>query len=176
MNGQRTGYRENNFENEMMRLFGRTTRKDIRGGCPAGRGYPMVYICSPYAAETPEGIQRNIKAAKQYCRYAIGKRRQPVASHLLYPQFLNDSDEMDREMGMAFGLALMRNCTEVWVFGKPSAGMKEEIREALREKIPVVYVNDTEAFGAPPWNPIESYARRHTQGKEDGNGEEDNGM
>ena len=59
----------------------------------------------------------------------------PVASHLLYPQILNDNDPKERELGLLFGLALLRSCDEVWVFGnRITAGMREEIDKAERMK------------------------------------------
>ena len=62
----------------------------------------------------------------------------PVASHLLYPQILNDNDPNERGLGLLFGLALLRMCDEVWVFGnRITAGMREEIDKAerMRKKI-----------------------------------------
>ena len=64
----------------------------------------------------------------------------PVASHLLYPQILNDSNPRERELGLMFGLALLAICDEIWVFtegGEISSGMAKEIEEAKRLGIPV---------------------------------------
>lgn len=150
------GYIPNYMEQSIIGRLGRLTRKDIKGVAPMGSGFPPVYICSPYASN-PE---RNTKLAQAYCRYAIGKERQPVASHLLYPQFMDDGDELQREMGLTFGLQLLRLCKEVWVFrptGGVSPGMAEEIREAKKAKIPVVYINDPRIYGKSGWDPIKSY-------------------
>ena len=89
--------------------------------------YPIVYICSPYAGDT----DRNIKAAQEYSRYAVDNGFIPVAPHLLFPQFMNDTDPKERELGLFFGNALMSKCSEVWVFGSTiSAGMETEIKRA----------------------------------------------
>ena len=57
----------------------------------------------------------------------------PVASHLLYPQILNDADSEERFLGTMFGLALLKDCREVWFFGSGmSAGMQREYDEAMR--------------------------------------------
>lgn len=97
---------------------------------------PKVYIVSPFAGDIPH----NIKQARKYCRFAVVKQRIPIASHLLYPQFLNDSDYKERELGLMFGLALMKSCAEVWVFGtERSNGMKKEIEEAKWLKKPIRY-------------------------------------
>ena len=66
----------------------------------------------------------------------------PIASHLLYPQMLDDSDVEEREMGLMFGLALLRMCDEVWVFGEISRGMAEEIKEAKERKKTLRYFRE----------------------------------
>ncbi len=88
---------------------------------------PIVYICSPYAGD----VEEHVKAARRYCRFAVNQGYIPVAPHLLFPQFLNDEDPAERQLGLFFGNALMSKCSEVWVFGKNiSAGMEAEIRRA----------------------------------------------
>ena len=88
---------------------------------------PIVYICSPFSGDE-EG---NVKAAQGYSRYAVDKGYIPIAPHLLFPQFLNDDDPKERELGLFFGNALMSKCSEVWVFGGViSAGMEAEIKRA----------------------------------------------
>jgi hypothetical protein len=88
---------------------------------------PIVYICSPYAGD----IDRNVKAAQNYSRFAVDKGFIPIAPHLLFPQFMNDTDPQERELGLLFGNALMSKCSEVWVFGSfISPGMQAEIKRA----------------------------------------------
>ena len=88
---------------------------------------PIVYICSPYAGE----IEKNVTAAKRYSRFAVEKGYIPIAPHLLFPQFMNDEDPTERELGLFFGNAIMSKCSEVWVFGdRISNGMAAEIKRA----------------------------------------------
>ena len=88
---------------------------------------PIVFICSPYAGD----IEKNVKAARDYSRFAVNKGYIPVAPHLLFPQFMNDADPLERELGLFFGNALMSKCSEVWVFGSNiSTGMQAEIKRA----------------------------------------------
>ena len=88
---------------------------------------PLVYIASPYAGETEDNISR----AKGYCRFAVSKGVIPLAPHLLYPQFMDDSDEDQRILGLRFAISLLCRCDELWVFGeKVSAGMAKEIEKA----------------------------------------------
>lgn len=88
---------------------------------------PIVYICSPFSGD----VDVNIAAAQRYSRFAVDKGYIPVAPHLLFPQFLDDNNPTERQLGLFFGNALMSKCTEVWVFGVTiSAGMEAEIRRA----------------------------------------------
>lgn len=88
---------------------------------------PIVYICSPFSGDVDE----NIAAAQRYCRFAVDKGCIPVAPHLLFPQFLDDSNPKERQLGLFFSTALMSKCAEVWVFGSTiSAGMEAEIKRA----------------------------------------------
>ena len=88
---------------------------------------PIVYICSPYAGD----VERNVESAQRYSRFAVEKGYIPIAPHLLFPQFLNDRNPKERQLGLFFGNALMSKCSEVWVFGnRISAGMEDEIKRA----------------------------------------------
>ena len=88
---------------------------------------PIVYICSPYAGD----IETNTAAARRYCRFAVEAGYIPIAPHLLFPQFLNDSDPKERALGLFFGNALLSKCAEMFVFGsRISEGMEAEIKRA----------------------------------------------
>jgi len=88
---------------------------------------PIVYICSPYAGD----VGKNVEAAQKYSRFAVDKGYIPIAPHLLFPQFLNDRNPKERQLGLFFGNAIMSKCSEVWVFGsRISAGMEDEIKRA----------------------------------------------
>lgn len=91
---------------------------------------PIVYVCSPFSGDEVG----NIAKARKYSRFVVEKGYIPIAPHLLFPQFLNDSDLTEREMGLHFGNVLMSHCSEVWVFGESvSAGMDAEIKRAKRK-------------------------------------------
>lgn len=94
-------------------------------------GRPKVYVVSRYAGE----VSRNVENARKYCRFVAQQKRIPIASHLIYPQFMDDNDPAERELGTMFGLALLAQCDEVWCFGTTkSAGMTQELHEANRLK------------------------------------------
>lgn len=100
----------------------------IEAGKKAMKTYrPLVYVCSPYSGDT----LKNTENARRYSRFAFEQGRIPIAPHLLFTQFLDDDNPMEREMGMHFGNVLMSLCREVWVFGDIiSPGMDAEIRRA----------------------------------------------
>jgi hypothetical protein len=104
------------------------------------RKYPRTYICSPFKGN----IARNTANAVRYCRFALDMERLPIAPHLLFPQFMNDADPDERELGISFGLRLLAGCSEVWVFGgNISRGMRREIEKAMYKGIPVRYFNES---------------------------------
>ena len=120
--------------------------RHIRGGettkLKYQRGFykmKIVYICSPYAGNVEENTER----ARRHCRFAYDEGMMPIASHLLYPQFLDDSIIVERKMGMHFAFVLLGKCDEMWVFGSyPSDGMLAEIEVAKERDIPIRYFDE----------------------------------
>ena len=89
---------------------------------------PMVYICSPLAGD----IAGNMQKARCFCRFALERGVIPIASHLLFPQFMDEQAEGERALALNMGLTLLEKCNELWYFGSNiSPGMKSEIRKAL---------------------------------------------
>lgn len=99
----------------------------------------FVYICSPYSGD----VEKNTQNARRYSKYAVGRGVIPLAPHLLFPQFLDDTNSKERELGLSFGMALLDRCSEVWVFGsRITKGMDAEIRQAERKRRKVRYFTD----------------------------------
>lgn len=100
---------------------------------------PLVYICSPFAGD----IDYNTSRARGYCRFAVSEGCIPLAPHLHYPQFMDDTNKESRELGLFFALILLTKCDTVWVFGsRISDGMTREIAKARRCRIPIRYFNE----------------------------------
>ena len=98
-----------------------------------------MYVVSRYAGN----VIVNTAAAIRYCRYVIGQQCISIASHLMYPQILDDNSTNEREIGLIFGQALLALCDEVWVFGTEySTGMEAEIEEAHRLNKPLRFFKD----------------------------------
>jgi len=107
----------------------------------ADKNRRKIYVASKYTGD----VDANVAAAITYCRRVINEGYMPIASHLMYPAILNDHDKIERELGLMFGLALLRLCDEVWVFGSISSGMAQEIEEAKHWHIPIRYFEEVSA-------------------------------
>jgi len=98
--------------------------------------YPSVYICSPLSGD----VDRNVERACGYARFALSQGKCPVAPHIHFTRFMDDSDPVQRELGLSFALEWLSRCEEIWVFGeKMSAGMLRELEAADRKEIPMRY-------------------------------------
>lgn len=87
----------------------------------------IIFVSSPFSGN----VERNIIKARDYCRYVVDQNHIPLAPHLLFPQFMDDSNLEERSKAIGFGLALLKLCDEVWIFGDTiSSGMEEEIEFA----------------------------------------------
>ena len=73
---------------------------------------PVVYICSPLSGD----LEGNQEKAARYCRFAVQKDCIPIASHLFFPQFMDDNDAKQRDLGLYMATVLLTKCSEVWVF------------------------------------------------------------
>ena len=109
---------------------------------------PLVYVCSPYAGD----VETNVMNARKYSRYVVEKDAIPITPHLMYPQFMDDNDPIEREKARHFNYVLLGKCTEVWVFGGVvSRGMADEIALAKRRKMKIRWftedLKEVEAYG-----------------------------
>ena len=105
-----------------------------------GNAYrPLVYICSPLSGDVPD----NTEKARRYCRFALEKGQIPIAPHLLFPQFMDDTDPSERELAVHMDIVLLGKCKELWVFGDAvTEGMAKEIKVAKRRRQPIRYFTD----------------------------------
>ena len=88
---------------------------------------PLEYSCSPYRGNTNE----NIENARKYSRFAVVHHSIPIAPHLLFPQFLDDTLGDDRQTAMFMNHVLLTKCVQLWVFvSSISEGMTQEIQWA----------------------------------------------
>lgn len=95
-----------------------------------------VYIISRYRAFTESGMEFNRKVARYFCRKVVLEGKIPVAPHLFYTQFLDESQKKERQIGLDIGLNELREADEfllIIIGGRISEGMRREIRQATRD-------------------------------------------
>ena len=99
----------------------------------------VAFISHPLKGD----LEGNTNKVKQICRSLINDGVIPLATHMLFPSFLDDNIPEERETGMKATLELLSRSDEVWVYGdRISEGMKREIELAKNLNIPVVYKSD----------------------------------
>ena len=99
---------------------------------------PLVYVCSPYAGD----VENNIKSAKKFSRFTVLQNGIPVTPHLMYPQFMDDEKQEEREMVRHFNYVLLGKCNELWVFGGViSKCMAREIGVAKKRRMKIRWFN-----------------------------------
>ena len=106
----------------------------------AKRAYrPLVYICSPFSGDTDGNTQK----ARRYCRFAVRNGCIPLAPHLLFPQFMDDTEPAERNLALFMDIVLLGKCDQLWVFGKEiSAGMAAEIGKAEKKNMTIRYFTE----------------------------------
>lgn len=80
----------------------------------------LVYVVSPYKSNP----WFNKIVTRRFCAWIANQKITPIAPHLLFPQFLNDTDEQIRSLAFDLNEELMSRVDEVWVLsGRISTGM-----------------------------------------------------
>ena len=100
-----------------------------------------VVIESPFAGPTEEIRAANIEYAKACCLDCLRRGETPYASHLIFPQFLDDDAPEQRRVGILAGLewACTADATVVYTDLGMSKGMQLGIKHAEESGRPVEY-------------------------------------
>lgn len=97
----------------------------------------QVYIASPLRGD----YNTNIQNAVTYCHLASEAGVLPLAPHIIFSQWCNDTIPDQREQGLKLGLSLLGKSDELWVMGTQiSQGMQGEIAFAKENRIPTYYI------------------------------------
>ncbi len=119
-----------------------------------------VIIESPYAAETAEGIERNLRYLRACTRDCIKRNEAPYASHMLYtqPGVLNDRDPVERTLGISAGLIWkdVAHCTVVYTDLGVTVGMEKGIAYAREYGLPI----EMRKLGED-WDSVARYSTEH---------------
>jgi len=93
-----------------------------------------IFVCSKLKGD----INNNIERAKEYCRNITLNGNIPIAPHIYFTQFLDESNKKERNIGILMGIELLKDCDELWVFDKDiSEGMQKEIDIAKKLNIKI---------------------------------------
>lgn len=99
----------------------------------------LIYVCSPLRGD----IFGNVAKAKDYCRAVAYCGDIPIAPHVYFTTFLHDDEPIQRGLGLAMGLEMLRRCSRIAIFGGPiSEGMWGEIKLAKELDMPLEYFKD----------------------------------
>jgi len=101
---------------------------------------PMVYICSPFSSGDKK---QNIINTRRFCKYAVAQNCIPFAPHLLFPQFMDDSNPEERDAAFKMNNIMLGKCDELWVFGnRYTEGMQREMKWAKRKKLHIRFFDE----------------------------------
>ena len=89
---------------------------------------PVVIVESPYAGD----IAANKEYAKRCCTDCLRRGEIPFASHLFFPEFLNEHVQAERELGLTAGYAFWPLASKIvfYVDRGMSGGMKRAFERA----------------------------------------------
>lgn len=110
-----------------------------------------VFVCTPYSGD----VSRNLAYAKQCMLDSFERGEAPYASHLIYPQVLDDRDPVSRSLGMSAGKDWLSqsHVLAAYIDNGVSKGMLEEMKAALQMGVPVelrLLPQEKDVLGALP--------------------------
>lgn len=111
------------------------------GEAAGGNGRRRVFVASPFRADTPAGVAENVAYAVRAAADAFARGEAPFVPHLIYPRFMDDAIEAERNASIEAGIQWSRAAAAVVVYTDRgiSAGMRIEIDVAEAEGRPVEY-------------------------------------
>ena len=100
-------------------------------------GMKTVFVASPFRGDEDDNYAYLTRALKD----CIGKNEAPFAPHYIYPDFLDDHVDDDRDKAIEMGISWLRKCDLLAVYCDHgvSEGMKNEIENAKLFGIQVEY-------------------------------------
>lgn len=97
--------------------------------------WPVVIVESPFAGD----MEANRLYAIRACVDCMKRGEVPYASHLFFPQFLDELTPAERELGLTAGYALWKAATKVVLYCDRgvSGGMMRARERAQKQNIPL---------------------------------------
>ena len=102
-----------------------------------------IFICSRFRGKNEIEFNKHVELAQKFSKFvSIKGYGAPFTPHLLYPQFLDDSVDKERDLGIDSGLVYLDVCDGLFAFVDDSEtvseGMRQEIQYAIDHGIKVV--------------------------------------
>lgn len=103
-----------------------------------------VFVCSPLRPRGGMTVRANIERARYIATRVLARGDAPFVPHLLYPQFLDEDDPVQRDQGITAGCCWMADAHLVVVDAASgiSEGMEHELAEARARSVPVMSLSD----------------------------------
>lgn len=100
----------------------------------SAQDWPVVIVESPFAGD----MEANRQYAIDACLDCLRRGEVPYASHLFFPQFLDELTPTEREQGLTAGYAMWKAATKVvfYVDRGMSAGMSRALTRADQVFLP----------------------------------------
>lgn len=97
----------------------------------AGVKVTRVVVESPYAGD----IDKNTKYAQAACKDCMKRGEIPFASHLFFPQFLDEQSPVERQLSIQAGFHYWREFDKIvfYIDNGISAGMKDALERVVKE-------------------------------------------
>lgn len=95
-------------------------------------GRSFVLIESRFRETDLYTEKANVLFAKRVCLFAIAKGMNPFASHLFYTQFLDDTNEDQRNLGIHLGMQWSRIVQNVWFCLREGEPFSDGMHRAYR--------------------------------------------
>ena len=90
---------------------------------------PLIYVCSPLSGD----ISANQENARRYCRSVVERGGIPLAPHLLFPQFMDDTRGA-RSRHLYGHRAALQMCRTVGIRGAHLQGYEHRNRESQTQR------------------------------------------
>ena len=103
-----------------------------------------AYVCSPFSADSKNGMLQNMRTARAYMFYALKNLNVNArAPHAYLPMLLRDNVPNERAIALKFGIELLERSDVLLVCGnRISNGMKNEIANAAMLRMPIIVFDD----------------------------------
>jgi hypothetical protein len=114
-----------------------------------GKKMRLVILESPFRGSDPEATEANKRYAKLAMLDSLRRGESPLASHLLWPGILDDSDATERAIGIEAGLAWGRVAEATVVYRDRGISDGHDSRDPAGAARKAALVEQRRLYGVP---------------------------